>query len=324
MLTRRAFLLLLPGLILPLLLACANDPAPAGPPGADFGGDAGDSGAIAYLDADGCIAWVRLRDGARGTHCPDTRGRVTALTWLDADTIAYVTPELARLGWRGLRISTGAEFALDPVAESPRIYQVGAPQFYSVLGERIDIVDGSAAWTSADGSERRVLLAPGAGRGPLAMVTWSPDGAAVLLAEGAHKALWVVDRAGAARRIAAASAGFASWFVPAAGAMPHADLTCTLPTEFTYRCQAAPWQPADGAPSVAGDEILLSWSACPGVTGYELEVVGPTGEVVHRRVSSVQAQRFTPPGPGDYTWRVRTRIGAEPTAWSAPRTLRVR
>jgi hypothetical protein len=323
MVRRRALALAIPLALAPAWFACAGAappvPAPAGQEVPAAPGNA--AGTVAYVDTGGCIAWVPVEGGPAGRACPPTRGGITAITWLDAATIAYVTPELSRTGWRAIRTTTGEDIALDPL-ESPRIYQVGAPQFYSVLGERIDIENGAAAWTSADGTGRRILLAPGEGRDRLAMVTWSPDGRGVLLAEGAHKALWVAFPHGSEpRRIAPASTGIASWFVPSAGAMPHADLTCTLPTEFTYRCQSEPWKPSEAAEVPAGATVLLAYSACPGVTGYELEVTGPGGAVLLRRVSAAQVQRFTPPAPGTYQWRVRTLIGAEPTAWSPPRTL---
>lgn len=282
-----------------------------------------DRGAIAYIDAEGCIAWVQLRTGAGGRHCPATRSRVTALTWLDARTIAFVTPELARTGWRGFDVVRGDAFALDPL-ESPRILQVGAPQYYSVRGERIDIEDGAATWTAADGVARRTLLAPGGGRGHFAMVTWAPDGEGVILAEGAAKALWVVDRTGAnPRRIAPASAGFASWFVPGVGAMPHTDLTCTLPSEATYRCQPAPWRPLAGEPARPGETLVFAWTACPGATGYELELRGPGGELLHRDVSAGQTQRVAPAAPGAYTWQVRAIVGGVPGPWGEARQLSV-
>lgn len=317
---RRALLSLLAFVLVPFLLACAGA-APLSPGAAPAA--ARDPGTIAYLETAGCIAWVPLAGGPPGRACPATRGGVSAITWLDARTIAYVTPELARTGWRAIRTDTGEDIALHP-AESPRIYQVGAPQFYSVLGDRIDIEAGAAVFTSADGSDRRTLLAPGPGRGAVAMVTWSPDGEGAVLAEGAAKALWVVSRSGGEpRRVAAASSGIVSWFVPAAGAMPHADLTCTLPGESTWRCEPQPWQPAEGAPAAAGEEVVLTWSACPGATGYELEITAPGGAVIVSRISAAQAQRFTPPAPGVYTWRVRSRIGSAPGPWGPPRTLTV-
>lgn len=305
----------------PVAIACANAAPPALAPH-EQGAPAPPAGAgtIAYTDGNGCIAWVPAAGGPSARACPPSRGGITAITWLDAETIAYVTPELSRIGWRAIRTSTGDDLALDPL-ESPRIYQVGAPQYYSVLGERIDIENGAVAWTSADGTERRILLAPGQGRDRFTMVTWSPDGSGVLLAEGSAKALWVAyPHGGPPRRIAPASTGIASWFIPTAGAMPHADLTCTLPTEFTYRCQSEPWKPGEAAATAASAEALLAYSACPGVTGYELEVTGPSGTAL-RRVSAAQVQRFTPPAPGTYQWRVRTLIGNQPTAWSQPRTL---
>ncbi len=316
MMWRRAGVLVLPA-VAPLLLACAG----AAPLAGERASPAHNPGTIAYLDAGGCIAWIPLSAGVAGRACPAARGRVSAITWLDDRTIAYLTPELTRTAWRAIRTDTGEDIALYPV-ESPRVYQVGAPQFYSVLGDRIDIVEGAAVFTSADGGERRTLLAPGPGRGAVAMVTWSPDGEGAVLAEGAAKALWVVSRAGGEpRRIAAASSGIVSWYVPAAGAMPHADLTCTLPGESTWRCEPQPWKPAEGDAAVPGEEVVLAWSACPGATGYELEISGPGGVVVHRRISAAQAQRFTPPGPGTYTWRVRARIGTAPGPWGPPRTL---
>lgn len=315
---RRALRSLLACALLPFLLACAG--APPASPGAPRPA-APDPGTIAFVDAEGCIAWVPLAGGQPGRACPATRGRVSAITWLDARTIAYVTPELARTGWRAVRTDTGGDIALAP-AESPRIYQVGAPQFYSVLGDRIDIEAGAAIFTSADGRARRTLLAPGPGRAALAMVTWSPDGEGAVLAEGAAKALWVVARSGGEpRRIAAASSGIVSWFVPDAGAMPHADLTCTLPGESTWRCEPQPWQPGEGQAAAAGEEAVLAWSACPGATGYELEITGPGGAVIVSRISAAPAQRFTPPAPGAYTWRVRSRIGSAPGPWGPPRTL---
>ncbi len=282
-----------------------------------------DRGAIAYIDGEGCIAWVQLASGAGARHCPATRSRVTALTWLDASTIAFVTPELARTGWRGFDTTRREEFPLDPL-ESPRILQVGAPQYYSVLGERIDIEDGAATWTAASGAERRTLLAPGNGRGPFAMVTWAPDGEGVILAEGPAKALWVVDQTGAnARRIAAASSGVASWFVPGVGAMPHTDLTCTLPSEATYRCQPAPWRPLADEPVRSGEVVVLAWTACPGATGYEVELRDPGGALLHRAVSAGQTQRVVPAVPGVSTWRVRALVGGVPGPWGEARQLSV-
>lgn len=279
---------------------------------------------MAYIDRDGCIAWVPLGDGRSGRFCPETRSAVSAITWLDGGVLAFVTPETQRSGWLGLRVATGETFRLTP-EESPRIVQVGAPQFYSVRGERLDIVDGVPIWTSADGAERRPLLARPPGSSGFSMVTWAPDGRGVVLAEGPEKALWVVGADGAgARQVAPSSRGVVSWFVPASGAMPHADLTCTLPSESTYRCEPAPWQPGEGAGVTAGGEVVLSWSLCPGATGYEVEVTDATGAVVLRRVTAAPAVRAVFRAPGELTWRVRARIGEALGPWGPARSLTVR
>lgn len=285
-------------------------------------------GSIAFIDRDRCISVIPAAGGDVDQYCPKTRTGVASLTWLDASTVAFVTEERLRAGWSGYDINTGVETVLT-LAESPRIVQAGVPQFYSIEGERVEAgPGGEVIRTSSDGASSVTVLTPAlAGSdGLLALATWSPDGDWLLLRQGTEKALWVVSEDGESpHRIAGESRGAVSWFIPSAGAMPHADLTCTLPTPATYLCQPLLRAPADAATARLADGWLpLTWSLCPGATGYQLEVTtGGGAQPVVTHVSAATAYRFVAPAAGTYAWRVRPLIGESPGPWSETRTVTI-
>ena len=111
--------------------------------------------------------------------------------------------------------------------------------------------------------------------------------------------------------------------------MPHADLTCSVTTAASYSCQPALRMPPDGVLLRAagpGSTLDLSWSACPGATGYEVEVYAGESEMpVFRKVSAGTFSHtlLSALPAGELRWRVRALIGPTPAPWSEERTLTV-
>ncbi len=307
-----------------LLVACvggASDPAVvtktvSAPP---------DMGTIAYVDAGGCIARVPA-NGTPATDqpfCPQTRQGVTYVAWQDAASIAYVTPETAALGWRLVDFRAKTDELL-PVDESPRIrILTTAPWYRSVQGEAVEVGSGGVV-SRIENGQRIAIFTPGAGNGATGtarLATWSPDSQWLLLFVSPGDALWVVRRDGSsAWQVAASSRGQVAWFMPGVGALPHLDLTCT--TVAAFDCTPAPQSPQRGAKVVASPDgtVHLTWSVCPGATGYEVEVL-PAGSDVPVISHLSVGTTFRVPvsalsGGGNWRWRVRSLIGDRAAPWS--------
>lgn len=286
------------------------------------------AGTFVYVDPSGCIVRVDLESeaGPDVTVCPQTAQGVTAVSWLDAGRIAYVTPESERIGWRYYDFTTGEDGALLP-GEGPPAIHAGPVQPYSMFGELVDVdAAGTVTVTSAEAT-RSVYSAP-ATADDLALpqlLTWSPDAQWIVLERSRERTLTIVSRDGSrAIDIAAASRGLVSWFMPAAGATPHMDFTCGLPSPEAYACSPIL---REALPGPLGEDVLLTWQSCTGATGYEIEVTSAaTGEVLVHEVLAATGYRLVLADIGGATagelrWRVRPFIGNDRAAWSAPGSI---
>jgi len=311
-----------------LATACGVQSDPAGSGSGAPAGAQGAAGVIAFVDSSGCIARVEAATGQSvgSPFCTSSKAGVTSLVWLDADSAAYATAESRALGWQVVNFSTGATAKMD-MAEAPRV-SIIPPQFYSPRGEDLDI-DKSGVVGRMEGESLKRIFPP-EGVAPdesTRLVTWSPDADWVLLSTSTDKELWVVGRNGQnPTKLVERSRGVATWFVPSAGAMPHADLTCSVTTAGSFSCQPALRLPADGD-SVrrnSGATLDLSWAPCPGATGYEVEIY--TGDSVDPAIRRVVAGAFSHHNvdslpTGTARWRVRALIGPTPAPWSPERTV---
>ena len=292
------------------------------------------TGIIAYVDKDGCIARVSPAGESAGQpYCPPTSYGVSYISWLDADTIAYNTPEVQRTGWRKVDFRRNVDEPL-AVLESPRVLIYGQPQVYSMDGEQLGVGNAGEVYRVEDAGNVVIFTPPKSEAGDFTRVaTWAPDAKWVLLERGSGKALWAVKRDGTGlRQVAKESRGLVSWFMPTAGVLPHPDLTCALPTESTYLCRVAPRTPIDAGlvdPVETGGWLNISWSPCPGVTGYELWIMPAGSETpVVRKLSGGTAYHaelgtFANNMAGSWHWKVRTYIGTMPGGWSEERTFTV-
>lgn len=292
------------------------------------------TGIIAYVDTSGCIARVTPAGVSLGpAYCPPTNHGVSYISWLDADTVAYNTPEVQRTGWRKIDFRRNVDEPL-AVLESPRVLIYGQPQVYSMDGEELRTGESGEVYRVEDAGNVTIYTPPANEAGTFTRVaTWAPDARHVLLERGSNKALWALSRDGTGlRQIANESRGLVSWFMPNAGVLPHPDLTCALPTESTYLCRVSPRLPIDTGlvdPAASDGWLTISWSSCPGVTGYELWVM-PAGSdtPIIQRISggiAFHAELKTLPNglAGRWHWKVRTLIGTTPGQWSEERTFEV-
>lgn len=287
-------------------------------------------GVIAFINTGGCIERVSAGTAqpVGQEYCAASRAGVTSLTWIDADSVAYATNEARALGWQIVHFSSRQSETM-PIADAPRVFLI-PPQYYSPKAERL-AVDAEGVVSRVD-SEGDVRIFPPDGKQPdssTRLVAWAPDGNWVLLSTSTDKELWVVGRAGDnPHRVATASKGVAAWFMPAVGATPHADLTCSVTTSQSFGCVTPLRLPLDGAmvENTADAIIDFSWSACPGATGYVFEVYGAdenapllttvvVGTFTHQRASALPQ--------GELHWRVRALIGASPAPWSVGRALTI-
>lgn len=325
------YLLLAVGGTAALLAASCGTGGPSTPELSTLGSDTSDLGLIAYIDTSGCIARVDAANGSPpgAPFCPPSRQGATSVTWIDSKSAAYVTAESRALGWQLVHFESGKTQRMD-IADAPRVLLI-PPQFYSSRGERLSIdAEGVVSRDDADADVRIFPPAPKAPDDSTRLVAWSPDGEWVLLSTSTDKELWIVGRDGRnPTKIASASKGVASWFMPAVGATPHADLSCSVTTSQSFGCVTPLRLPLDGAtvvPTGADPTIDFTWSACPGATGYEVEVSGSVagipslsavvaGTFLHQSVDSL-------PGTA-LRWRVRALIGSVPAPWSEVRVVTV-
>lgn len=292
---------------------------------------AGDGlGVIAYIDTSACISRANAASGQPigQPYCAESRAGITSVTWIDADSAAFVTNEARALGWQLVHFSTRQSETM-PIADAPRVYLI-PPQYYSSRGERL-AVDENGVVSRADATGDARIFPPEGMRpdDSTRLVAWSPDGQWILLSTSVNKELWVVGRDGESpHRIAAESRGVAAWFMPSVGATPHADLTCSVTTSQSFDCETPLRLPIDGATVDAGSAgtVDFSWSACPGATGYLLEIYATdeakpvvsaivVGTFSHQPVSALPE--------GELRWRVRALIGSSPAPWSEARTISV-
>jgi hypothetical protein len=277
-------------------------------------------GAIVYVDAEGCIA--RVPGLGAAPFCPDSPHAVSGLTWLDEDRVAYITPELAQAGWRVYDYATGSDGVLLP-GEGPRAVHAGPVQPYSVLGDVLATDMEGDVWVLR-GMERTLVYEDADADDPAlpGLITWSPDGEWALMQDGRDQALVIIRRDGSeAVRLAEASGGVVSWFMPGAGGAPHMDFTCGFPTPETYACAPELREPDS---SIRGT-LLLAWQACTGATGYEIVVRDAGGAVVFREVVPGVAYRLhgssLAGATGELRWQVRSLIGLDRGTWSAEAVL---
>ncbi len=287
-------------------------------------------GVIAFINTAGCIERVSASTGqsAGQAYCAESRAGVTSVTWIDADSVAYATNEARALGWQIVHFSTRVSETM-PIADAPRVFLI-PPQYYSSTGERLAI-DADGVVSRAD-SDADVRIFPLDGREPddsTRLVSWSPDGEWVVLSTSVEKELWVVSRTGTEpHRIAQSSKGVAAWFMPAIGATPHADLTCSVTTSQSFGCVTPLRLPTEGTAFNAADggTVDFSWSACPGATGYLFEVYAAGGAepaIATIVVGTFSHQPVDDLPAGELRWRVRALIGASPAPWSEERLLTV-
>lgn len=320
---------MLAGVVLLLASACgAPSEAPSGGRAAVTPDDA--LGVIAYIDTHGCIARIAVSTNqlVSAPYCASSRKGVTSVTWIDADSVAFATDEARALGWQIVHFSTNTSETL-PITDAPRVFLI-PPQYYSPLGERLS-VDGEGVVSRADDAGNVRIFPPDgmATDESTRLVAWSPDGQWVLLSASVEKDLWIVGRGGEnPRRIASASRGVAAWFMPSIGATPHADLTCSVTTSQSFGCVTPLRLPTEGTSfsRAAGGTVDFSWSACPGATGYELEIYRAdekdpifttivVGTFSHEAVASLPE--------GNLRWRVRALIGSFQAPWSPDRPFSI-
>lgn len=329
MTTRRWPLALLFAIVLAVLPACGADRNVEVVPSSGGGAPAasGGLGTIAFIDANGCISRIDAQSGGlvASPFCAPSRAGVQLVTWLDAGTAAYATAESKALGWQVVDFASGSSKRME-MAEAPRVFLI-PPQFYSPRGEGLEIDEAGTVYRDD------VRIFPPESKSPdpaTRLVTWSPDADWVLLSASTNKDLWIVGRSGEnPRQLAAKSRGVASWFMPASGAMPHADLTCSVTTAASYSCMPALRTPLDNVlirATGAAATLDLSWSACPGATGYEVEVYAAGSDSPAFR--QVTAGTFSHPllsslPAGELRWRVRALIGPTPAPWAAERSVTI-
>ncbi|MGD9932104.1 MAG: hypothetical protein AB7T37_00145 [Dehalococcoidia bacterium] len=289
------------------------------------------AGTLVYVDPSGCIVRVDLAADTQAgqTVCPQTAQGVIAVAWLDARRIAYVTPESERIGWRYYDYATGGDGMLIP-GEGPPAIHAGPVQPYSIFGELVE-VDAVGTVTIRAGDTVRAIYSGPPSSNDLALpqlLTWSPDAQWIVLERSRQRALTIVSRDGSrVLDIADASRGLISWFMPAAGATPHMDFTCGLPSPEAYAC--SPLLRA-AVPGPLGEDVLLTWQSCTGATGYEIEVTSAaSGEVVVHEVVAATGYRLVPAdigsaAGGELRWRVRPFIGNDRAAWSGAGTIELR
>jgi hypothetical protein len=277
----------------------------------------GSGGTIAFVDKNGCISRVSGATGATvaAPFCTTSRAGVTALTWIDGRRLAFTTAEARALGWQLVDFDTGRVEVM-PMQEAPRVFLI-PPQYWSPMGEQLEVDASGVATVEADTGPVRVFPPPESKPDPATrLVAWSPDAGALILSVTTGKDLWVVGRDGAnPRRIAEATRGVASWWMPRVGATPHADLTCSVIVEGSYACL-----PGVRSPVVGSGEVAFSWSPCPGATGYEFEVLDASGATIFATVTAGQFLHvpFSALPSGASTWRMRSLIGPSPAPWTTP------
>lgn len=277
-------------------------------------------GAIAYVDTAGCI--VRVDVGTRQSVkvCPASTHGVTGIAWVNQDTLAYVTREGVALGWRYYDFATRKDGSLR-AAEGPPVVHAGPVQPYNIFGELIE-VDSQGAVTVVGTSDRTTIYSAPATAQDLALpqlLTWSPDGRWALLEYARERKVVAVSRDGSRKvEIAPGGRGLVSWFMPRAGATPHMDFTCGLPTAETFKC--APVLQRAVAADPAGSDLLLAWQPCTGATGYEVVVRDEaSGAVLAQAVAALPSFRLRAErmgSGGTLSWQVRPLIGTAPGAWS--------
>jgi|GEM_PF-4530891 len=303
------------GLAAAVAVAACSGEGPQGRPSPGGTAAPGGRGTIAYVDKDGCIARA---DGSTGAavaapFCANSRGGVGAVTWIDGQRLAFTTAEARGLGWQLVDFATGRVEVMD-MQEAPRVFLI-PPQYWSPRGEQVRIDSEGVATVEAEGGPVRVF--PPAGGDPDAttrLVAWSPDADSLILSVSTSKELWIVERDGTKpRRLAAASRGVASWWIPHVGATPHADLTCSVIVEGSYTCLPGVRPPVLGTATAD-----FGWSPCPGATGYEFQVLDGGGEVVFERVVAGNYLHVPLAGlpRGDLRWKMRALIGPSPAPWT--------
>jgi uncharacterized repeat protein (TIGR02543 family) len=76
--------------------------------------------------------------------------------------------------------------------------------------------------------------------------------------------------------------------------------------------------PSNGA-TVSGANVSFSWSSSGEVTGFQIEIIGPSSKIENTSSTSYSASL----SPGDYTWRVRVVNGTDYGDWSLTQSFTV-
>lgn len=186
-------------------------------------------GEILFIDGDGCIVRARASGESRSrVSCPglDT----WKVSWVDQDTIARVSADRPRPGeptWTELDLATGEEHDTGIAAGNFE----GKRGAESPQGERVVIEeDGDVILVS--GVERTEIASFEVPRhGQPQLVTWSPDGAWMLLTYWAQRderrELWILSKDGQTKGTLARMTSWApltaSWWIDGAGYLPAVD-----------------------------------------------------------------------------------------------------
>ncbi len=174
-------------------------------------------GQIAYVDEDSCIIIADASgESRRELLCRDSVGQIT---WLDANTIGYVSftgsaPVLVRVD-----IATGVEtFTANSLV-------IDGPDFESPLGERLIVeYGGEILVVGTDGRPRQIREFDVPDHRSPYLVTWSPDGEWILLGYDGGE-LWILSRDGSfAGTLTKDVRWEASWHIPGSGTLPSAQL----------------------------------------------------------------------------------------------------
>lgn len=174
-------------------------------------------GFILYANPSGCIIKAAASGLSRETVTCVGQGKGTGfVSWVDADTIGYLSFGPAGPAWTEYDIVIGASRVTGQVAQP-------VPSTRSKRGDRLEWDDeGNLRLTTVEGTSIPVFASTD-GCCPAAFITWSPDGEYVLL--GINGELVIVDRGG--RTLGSIGKSFgesASWWIEGLGYLPEVQL----------------------------------------------------------------------------------------------------
>lgn len=180
-------------------------------------------GEILYVDPDGCVVRARASGERReAVACPGTD--VVGLSWLDAETVAYLEAGSGHLVVTRLNLRTGE------ATTTPWASHVQRSNPVSVRGQRVDFDEEGSVYV-VDGTARtKVFDFNGPEYTRPYFVTWSPDGGWILLAYEGE--LWIVSGDGSVAGTLAKTArgsAVASWWIDGYGYLPELMQQGSLP-----------------------------------------------------------------------------------------------